>query len=595
MQRIDNFRCTNSISFTDCCSHFQSCCYRWGDRIVCNQQHHSVSSQQKRRLRAVSSSKQTRNVFSRPSYSHGSGSGKPPSLPLNNGESPVDPENYPFLLVGGLSLDDWLKKLLKREPLTSLKPIDEGSLMSKDDEQTRKVKKIIIENSKVLNRDVVRKTVDPLYGKKFDPVLVKDVITTLNVWYEENGYKFSHVKKSGPFRNGVLSFRAIEPRFAGIRLVYLDDNREPCHKGRTKPDTIERAVGIQRGEVFRWSDRYWERITELGLFDYVRAELELRDDQSVLVVLRVRERPYSRFEPGVGYGSGEFFGELSFQDNNLFGRNQFVQFELQKRQFQHSVLSLEFEDPRVGQFFGYRFKIYRDLDEKNSNSRSGLTLKLFSRLFKHLFVDISSTLERTVPLRVDDFGQSPSFGSRRIHAYHIGMISSSITYDDRYPPKNAQIGQRLVIQLADAIPWNEDFCSFIKGQIQIVKYLKLFLGSTLVYGVTGKSASKTLPEFERHRLGGIGSLRGYSTGALGTAISSIQQTLEFRIPLFDRISGVLFYDCLDETSSFWKQPKRLGSSKGVGLRIAQMIRLDYAWKQDGSGGMMHVGMLDPFF
>ncbi|EME26743.1 outer membrane protein [Galdieria sulphuraria] len=588
MQLIENSHWIEFVSFADNTSHVQLDCYRRRDKLVCKQPQ-NVSSQQRRKHRIISSFQQTRNIYSQCAYSHGSGSGKPPfSSSFHSEESPLDPEDHSLLLVGGLSLNDWLNKLVKRESVNSAKP-SEG-LMNKDDEQNRKVRKIVIEDSRVLNRDVVRRTVEPLYGKKLDPVLVKDVITTLNVWYEENGYKFSRINKSGPFRNGVLSFRAIEPRFAGIRLVYLDDNREPCNKGRTKSDTIEKAVGIQRGQVFRWSDRYWERITELGLFDYVRAELELRDDQSVMVILRVRERPYSRFEPGIGYGSGEFFGELSFQDNNLFGRNQFLQFELQKRQSQHSLLSLEWEDPRVGQWFGYRFKVYRDLDEKHLSSRSGLTFKVFSRLVKHLFVDLSSTLERTMPLGAED-STRPSYD---INKYLLGMISLGITYDDRYPPKNVQSGQRLVIHLSDAIPWNESFSSFIKGDIQIAKYLKLPLGSTLVYGVSGKSASESLPELEKHRLGGMGSLRGYSTGALGTAVSSLQQTWELRFPIVDRISGVFFYDCLDETGSFWKHPKRLGWSKGVGLRIAEMIRLDYAWKQDGSG-MMHVEMINSFF
>ncbi|KAK4528837.1 hypothetical protein GAYE_SCF65G6784 [Galdieria yellowstonensis] len=566
-----------SISFTTC--NIQVCYER--RKVVCKQ---AVSSPGRKR-RFPLSFRFTTRIFSRSYYDCGSGGDKPPTCHLGD-SSFSDPEYFQSVLLAGFPLEDWINQWLKPK-----RPPDEEGFISKHDEQDRKVRKIIIKDSRVLNRDVVRRVVEPLYGKKLDPVLVKDVIATLNVWYEENGYKFSRIIKSGAFRNGELSFQAIEPSFAGIRLIYLDENREPC-KGRTKSDTIEKALGMKRGQVFRWSDVYWERITELGLFDYVRAELELRDDSSVQVVLRVRERPYSRLEPGIGYGSGELFGELSFQDNNLFGRNQYLQFDFQKRQFQHSVLSLEFEDPRVGQLFGYRLKVYRDLDEKHSSSRRGFTVKLFSRLWKHIFVDLSSTLERVAPIGMRDIFQ---FYFDHNHNYRLGIISSTFTYDDRYPSKNVRSGQRLVIHLADAVPWNEDFTCFWKGSIQFAKYFKLLFGSTLVYGIVGKSASPDLPELEKHRLGGIGSLRGYSTGALGTATCSLQQSVELRFPLFPRVAGVCFYDCLDKTECWWRNPTRLGVSKGIGLRIAETIRLDYAWRQSDGSGMMHIGMLDPFF
>eukprot|EP00871_Galdieria_phlegrea_P002696 jgi/Galph1/3427/GphlegSOOS_G2108.1 len=549
----------------------------------------------KRRTSAKSSTKPVlglSNVFR--TFRYGSGSGEPPFE--NDAVNDLPDPNHSKVLLA-LPFEDLLKKLLKKEETVKEKPLEDDGLVSSGDEKDKKIRKIIIRDCTVLDREVVRRTVEPLYGKKLDSLLVKDVIATLNVWYEENGYKFSHIKRLGPFRNGVLTFQAIEPRFAGFELVYLDENRNPTKKGRTRSSTVEKAVGMRRGEVFCWKDHYWERITELGLFDYVRAELELRDDNSVLVVLRVRERPYSRFEPGIGYGSGEFFGELSFQDNNLFGCNQYLRVDLQKRQFQHSVMALEFEDPHIRPKLGYRFRIYRDVDEKDFGSRTGFVFKFISHLAKHVFVDVGATLERVQPLREATLPpfQMPS-GPYGVDTNHLAVTSSSFVYDDRFPStKNIRRGQRIFIQATYALPIRNDFCSFAKHSIHLAKYFPLPLNSTLAYGTCWRLGSSSLPEFEKHRLGGVGSIRGYSTGALGKVSSSLQQTVELRIPLFDNATGVVFRDQLDEVNDakHWGL-RRIGASKGIGLRIGNMIRLDYGWADSGSR-LMHFGIVDPSF
>lgn len=95
-----------------------------------------------------------------------------------------------------------------------------------------------------------------------------------------------------------------------------------------------------------------------------------------------------------------------------------------------------------------------------------------------------------------------------------------------------------------------------------------------------------LPELEKYRIGGAETLRGYKSGTF-SGNDMLLLNLEYRFPIADKFTGVLFADSgntwnsLDEVN-LGEMHYSLGAGVRMNTPIGQ-VRLDYGFDEEGAG------------
>ena len=101
---------------------------------------------------------------------------------------------------------------------------------------------------------------------------------------------------------------------------------ERTSRSRTRASTVVHALGLKRGEPFKWDQQNFQRLQNSGLFTNMKVTEVKRRDDGVQVLLAVSEGSFSTFEPGIStsLGKGRIVADVTFKDRNLGGRNHQV-------------------------------------------------------------------------------------------------------------------------------------------------------------------------------------------------------------------------------------------------------------------------------
>jgi len=95
-------------------------------------------------------------------------------------------------------------------------------------------------------------------------------------------------------------------------------------KGRTRPQVVARALGLEKGGVFRLNNSRFRKMMRQGPFERCWIHVAPTRDGQVGLELAVVERPSFVFEPGVSKSLHlrDWMGDLYFEDKNFLGFNQ---------------------------------------------------------------------------------------------------------------------------------------------------------------------------------------------------------------------------------------------------------------------------------
>ncbi|MFK8080779.1 MAG: outer membrane protein assembly factor BamA [Granulosicoccus sp.] len=251
------------------------------------------------------------------------------------------------------------------------------------------------------------------------------------------------------------------------------------------------------------------------------------DDQVDLEVTVVEGQSGS-FSAGLGYGSdGGSTVNLAFQQDNLFGTGESLQFSFDRSQVTQQ-LSLSFRDPyftddgisRTASAF------IRETDTSNLNSKSrylantrganlrfGVPLSEFSTFrigLGYERTEIGTTNETPVSIRnfIDEEGDT----------FDVFNVNMGFVYDTRNRTVFATDGASNRFSLEAATP-NSDYTYYKLGYIveayQAITPRYTFSASARVESGYGYGDFETLPFFNRYFAGGVRTLRGYRTSSLG--------------------------------------------------------------------------------
>jgi POTRA domain, ShlB-type/Omp85 superfamily domain len=404
---------------------------------------------------------------------------------------------------------------------------------------------------------VVRAAVAPLLGTRATRGRILRVLATVDEWYNEQGYVASRIAVAAfPSRgNGnVLVLAAVEAVLLSVRLEAVDKDEvvDTGVRVRTREGTVARALGIEIGSVFRWHPRAFQRLWALGVFEYVRAELEVLGPMQVGVLVSVRERRSGRIEPGLGMNSdGKSYGDLSLEEGNLFGRAQKLRIEWQRRiGMRRSAGGIEFEDPRVGARLpvAFRGRVYRDVNADralpggpageqlraaNDRDREGLMgdVGWSPGRYPRLALSTGPVVERVRPLP-GDVGARADTQAMWVSSANLDLTEVGAAMPRRGRRIFVEYGLGTPIQVISRPERRRGRPEvFHRVTARAAQYVPLGAAGSLAVGGTVSLATENLPYHEQKSLGGPGTVRGFHYGELGRSPAYAIGRVELRVPL----------------------------------------------------------------
>ncbi len=426
-----------------------------------------------------------------------------------------------------------------------------------------------------------------------------EVQNTLGKWLAKQGYAYQEVSYK-------LSLKKENNR------VSIDFDLKPgplCYFGTTTftgveevPYSILEKYLAPQGEVY--SEKYLQnlqrKIQGLGMFQYVtvRSVLDEETDNTIAIQIDLKEAPRLSFKLGVGYGQEDKFRTaVTVTKLGFLGGVRKAVFFAKYSFLEPYNLSLKLTQPAIFHPNGSLTlnPFARKEDETNYTlSRIGsfinyqLSLGNFVSTYLNYGVEWDN-LKTASPLLEDDL-IAEGKGDYRQSSATIGMV-----YDDSQPMFSPLSGW----YLSSALTWvgigfNSDY-HYTMTSSEVRKYTNIYqelvLATRVQYGfMKSLRAGELTPIADRFYAGGSNSVRGWARFDLGPKSdddlslggnSILESSVEFRYPIWNIISGVIFCDAGNVwTGTYDHNLSQLEYASGTGLRIKTPlgpIRFDVAF------------------
>ena len=465
---------------------------------------------------------------------------------------------------------------VERGGITLIIPVEEGRQF--------KVARVEIQGDLIAPKEELMKLV-PLYpGEIFNRENVRKSISNLTDRYADQGYAFVDVNpQTIPHGNQPLVDLVFDIR-QGNKVYFERINI--LGNTKTRDRVIRRDLRTVEGELYSLTavKRSRDSLNYLGYFKEVNFNTKKGSaDDKMVVNVQVEEAPTGSLSGGVGYSSiDKAVAIFSLSQNNLFGQGQKavaqVQFGAISRYY-----TLSFTEPRLFDTQvlggGDLFNNYRDYDDYSVKRTGGLT-----RFGMPLFENVRDYFQYRYEM-VDVYNVKP--GSADIITQQSGKSTTSSIYgalrrdtrDNRFDPSKGWDAS-VSVEYAGGPLGGTNY--FTRYETIMSYYYTPF--SQITYGLRGRigyiagNEGHPIPLYERFRLGGINTLRGFKaysvgpTAPTGEVIGGDKQILfnfEMIFPIAKEIKlkGLLFFDA----GNVWDvaQPydlTDLRKSVGIGFR-----------------------------
>ncbi|ARV61208.1 hypothetical protein BZZ01_23655 [Nostocales cyanobacterium HT-58-2] len=496
-------------------------------------------------------------------------------------------------------------------------------------------------------------TTDQIFKEQYGKILnlrdLQEGIKELTKRYQDKGYVLANVIGAPQVsENGVVTLQVAEGVVDNIRVQFrnkegqvTNDKGQPI-RGRTQPYIVTRELELKSGKVFNRNiiQRDLQRVFGLGLFEDVNVSLNPSTEASkVDVVVNVVERNSGvlGFSAGLSSANG-LFGSVSYQEQNLNGRNQKLGGELQVGTRGDFLFDLRFTDPWIaGDPFrtSYTVNLFRrqsislifegddqNIETFNPNNPTAdgdrprvvrlgggvnFTRPLSRNPFERSEWTASAGLQYQRVSTKDRDGDIRRLGRLEGTNELLELSQSGTGQDDllllqlgaardlRNNPLQPTSGSYLRVGVDQSVPIGQGniFLTRLRGsysQYFPVSLINFTKGpQTLAFNLQAGTVFGDLPPYEAFSLGGSNSVRGYDEGGLGTGRSFVQASLEYRFPVFSVVSGALFFDVGSDLGTGNRASELLnkngtGYGYGVGVRVQSPlgpIRIDYGLSDDG--------------
>ncbi|XP_031402244.1 outer envelope protein 39, chloroplastic [Punica granatum] len=298
-------------------------------------------------------------------------------------------------------------------------------------------------------------------------------------------------------------------------------------------------------------------------------------------------------------------GSLCLKHPNLFGGSEKLDVSWDKGLYDSNAL-IAYRRPRPEWLSQQSFVIQHSLspeigvhgkpmDNFSRSGSGGVNLSQFS-VGLDLTEPANSNWSSTTSIRfkhvrpVNDDGRSISRDLDGFPVTYSGNSNDSMVVlkqESHYAKAKERSFFRISFQIEQGIPLLSKWIIFNRLKFVASKGIKL--GPTfLLTSVTGGSIVGDMAPYQAFSIGGLGSVRGYGEGAVGSGRSCLVANSELTFPLNKMMEGAVFLDCGTDLGSGRHVPGnpalrhgKLGSGMGLGygLRFKAPVghfQVDYA-------------------
>ncbi|TAE53903.1 MAG: hypothetical protein EAZ88_10580 [Oscillatoriales cyanobacterium] len=449
---------------------------------------------------------------------------------------------------------------------------------------------VTITGQQVLPQSVIDDSFRDQYGKILNLRRFEEGVKKINAWYQENGYVLGQITDAPQVADdGTVTLVVAEGQIESVDVRFLNKEGEATDAtgqtigGNTRRYVITREVQLKPGDIFNRTkaERDLRRVFGLGIFEDVRLALEpgTTDPRKARVIVNVIEKNTGSLAAGAGLSSATgLFGTVSYQQQNLNGRNQKLGAEVQIGERQ-TLFDLSFTDPWIAGdpyrtsftanifrrrsisviFDGGEREVRLANDDRPRIVRTGGGINFTRPLSRDPFADsewtaslglqyqrVSITDRKGRRESEDALGNQLSFSNSG--SDDLTTIQAGAVRDRRNDPLRPTSGSLLRFGMEQSIPVGSG--SILLNRLRAsysfylpVKYTNFTPGpQTLAFSFKAGTVFGDLPPYEAFALGGANSVRGYNEGEIGAGRSFLEGSVEYRFPIISFIGGALFLD-----------------------------------------------------
>ena len=400
-------------------------------------------------------------------------------------------------------------------------------------------------------------------------------------------------------QGGNIYVTILEPK---VKNVIIQGNR------KTKTYVIRREIKLKEGDIFN-ATKFRHQLGKLqgkGYFEDVNVNFDIPEDSddTVDLILTVKEKRTASVGLNLAYGSESgFSGGLTYSNSNLYGRG--ITFEVGFNEGDEASYWLTIANPYMdsrtfGWRVGARYMTYDDryyykrgnkqfeFDEKSWQVFAGIGKKFSNEdwswfvTFRHQHTEYSD-IHNARPGYIDDL--TPWAGDNQ-------TVELMFTWDkrDEYSPYPKGFVWETSLEQAVKLGGDYDYLKYwtqARIYVALNKFVDRFADNDfnwsdenpLLFAARlriGSATKDELPAFARYSLGGMNTLRGYSSRSFEGS-NMYMGNFEIRFPVNQMLTLVGFYDIgnADEKMD-WKNAH---DDYGIGVRVKTPfgnLRVDYA-------------------
>lgn len=306
-----------------------------------------------------------------------------------------------------------------------------------------------------------------------------------------------------------------------IRNVTISGNT------RTLDRVVRRELYLGPGDMYSLTDLKDSRnaIGRLGYFDSTTIEEKRVDNQTMDLIVKVKEAPTGNIQVGGGYGSyGGLLVSIGVSDRNVWGSGINVGLKAEKSQTSKN-LSLNLSNPRLNDSdFSGNFSVFHSASDYNDYSvtTDGVTVGVGHRFSRYISGYLGYGYSQNSYTFSNDFNTS-AYPAYYFEQYAKSGITISLKWDntdDYYLPRNGfELSQSFektgVGADANYVKARTNFSAY-KGFDDWIGFDAILRYKARFYNLVDNGY---VPLAEKFYMGGIGSVRGYESYSLSPTVA----------------------------------------------------------------------------
>ncbi len=450
---------------------------------------------------------------------------------------------------------------------------------------------------KVTKLDEVKK--DKEY---IDRSVLREDSQALTEYYTNYGYAYAEsnyfLKINEENQTADVTYDIHKKQKVYIRRVFVEGN------DRTRDNVIRRELRLLDGDLFNGKllKRSNQRVTGTGFFESAEVTpVPTGNEGEVDLKVKVKEKPTGQISAGVGYSSlARVYFAAAVEEQNLFGKGYHLslsgQWSGRATQYILSFTNPSYNDTSLavgGDVYTRRENLdYYRKETQGGRARFGYPLGEYSalnwsyRLDHYTIYDVDGDAAKDIrDIKGDNIASAATVGASRD------------TTNRKINPSEGNI-YAVSMEYAGGLLMGDD--EFVKYIADTSHYFPLWwdhifhwharAGYVMPNGDAGE-----VPVFERFYLGGINSVRGYTSGrispydaATGDRVGGNKMgftNFEYIFPLFKEagLMGVTFFDAGEVWADGEDVDSDLKRSVGAGIRWYSPVgplRFEYGYALD---------------